>query len=156
MKAEHGFSPGAGQRGVSNPFSGVDAADQLLDSSDAAEVNESGKGVLLLADGSRHEGILFGAPVIGEGELVFTTGMSGFQESLTDPSFAGQVLTFTWPLLGNYGVAPGISESSAIWPRGVVCREWIDHPDHRNCIGSVKDFLLAHNVPESPLLTPEQ
>ncbi|DAC50576.1 MAG TPA: carbamoyl phosphate synthase small subunit, partial [Candidatus Thalassarchaeaceae archaeon] len=67
-----------------------------------------GRGVLLLADGSRFEGELFGAAAIGEGELVFTTGMTGFQESLTDPSFAGQVLTFTWPLLGNYGIAAGV------------------------------------------------
>ena len=147
MKAAHGFSPGTGQRGVSNSYSGVDAADLLLDSDGIELTSATGKGVLLLADGSRHEGILFGAPIIGEGELVFTTGMSGFQESLTDPSFAGQVLTFTWPLLGNYGVALGISESSAVWPRGVVCREWIDHPDHRHCIGSVHEFLLAHNVP---------
>ena len=151
MKAAHGFSPGSGQRGVSNPYSGVDAADLLLDSADTELTSATGRGVLLLADGSRHEGILFGAPIIGEGELVFTTGMSGFQESLTDPSFAGQILTFTWPLLGNYGVAPGISESSAVWPRGVVCREWIDHPDHRNCIGSVHDFLLAPMFRASPL-----
>ena len=77
----------------------------------------------MLAVCSCFEGELFGASVIGEGELVFTTGMTGFQESLTDPSFAGQVLTFTWPLLGNYGISAGVSESSGVWPRGVVCRE---------------------------------
>ena len=64
----------------------------------------SGDGVLLLADGSRYTGSLFGAKTWGEGELVFTTGMTGYQESLTDPSFAGQVLTFTYPLIGNYGI----------------------------------------------------
>ena len=73
--------------------------------------------------------------------------MTGYQESLTDPSFAGQVLTFTWPLLGNYGIAPGISESAGVWPRGVVCRELMVEPDHRHCIGTVHDLLLAHGVP---------
>ncbi|MBT4059991.1 MAG: glutamine-hydrolyzing carbamoyl-phosphate synthase small subunit [Euryarchaeota archaeon] len=147
MTSHGGFSPGEGQSGVFNPFCGIDAADILLSGDIVGSKRASGKGVILLADGSRFEGDLFGAEAIGEGELVFTTGMTGFQESLSDPSFAGQVLTFTWPLLGNYGVAEGISESSGVWPRGVVCREWIDHPDHRDCIGSVDDFLLAHGVP---------
>lgn len=147
MTSHGGFSPGEGQPGVFNPYCGIDAADVLLNSTPAAHKVAHGRGVILLADGSRFEGELFGAAKIGEGELVFTTGMTGFQESLTDPSFAGQVLTFTWPLLGNYGVAPSISESAGVWPRGVVCREWIDHPDHRHCIGSVNEFLLAHGVP---------
>ena len=82
----------------------------------------SGTGVLLLADGSRFVGELFGAKGWGEGELVFTTGMTGYQESLTDPSFAGQVLTFTYPLIGNYGIHHGTSESAGVWPRGVVVR----------------------------------
>jgi carbamoyl-phosphate synthase small subunit len=143
-----GFSPGSGQLGVSKAFHARDAADLLLPGAlSHGHVAASGRGVLLLADGSRHEGDLFGADVLAEGELVFTTNMTGYQESLTDPSFAGQVLTFTWPLLGNYGIAAGISESSSIWPRGVVCREQMAEPDHRHCIGSVNDFLLAHGVP---------
>lgn len=146
MTESGGFSPGTGQPGVSDPLSAPDAADLLLDGGTNAPA-ASGRGVLLLADGSRHEGELFGAPVIAEGELVFTTNMTGYQESLTDPSFAGQVLTFTWPLLGNYGIIPGISESAGVWPRGVVCREWTTHPDHRDCIGSVHDLLCAHGVP---------
>lgn len=147
MTSGGGFSPGRGQPGVFNPYSDIDAADVLLSQSEFQQQRASGRGVLLLADGSRFEGDLFGAATVAEGELVFTTGMTGFQESLTDPSFAGQVLTFTWPLVGNYGVAPGISESASVWPRGVVCREWIDHPDHRHCVGSVHDLLLAHGVP---------
>ena len=62
-------------------------------------------------------------------------------------SFAGQVLTFTYPLLGNYGIHPGVSESSSVHPRGVVCRQHITSPDHRNSIGSVHEFLVAHNIP---------
>jgi carbamoyl-phosphate synthase small subunit len=143
-----GFSPGVGQPGVSSPYSDEDAADRLLPgAADSGHEAASGHGVLLLADGSRHEGELFGAATISEGELVFTTNMTGYQESLTDPSFAGQVLTFTWPLLGNYGIAPGISESSGVWPRGVVCRQMMPTPDHRHSLGSVHDFLLAHGVP---------
>lgn len=142
-----GFSPSRGQLGVFNPYEGIDAADILILEGEIEQTPASGRGVLLLADGSRFEGSLFGASTIGEGELVFTTGMTGFQESLTDPSFAGQVLTFTWPLVGNYGVAAGISESAKVWPRGVVCRHWIDRPDHRHSVGSVHQLLLAHGIP---------
>ena len=80
-------------------------------------------------------------------EHPFTTGMCGYQESLTDPSFAGQVLTFTYPLLGNYGVHPGVSESSSVHPRGVVCKQHMTFPDHRDSVGSVHDLLVAHNIP---------
>ena len=81
-----GFSPGSGQLGVSKAFIARDAADFLLPGSPSNEHPEaSGRGVLLLADGSRHEGDLFGAATIAEGELVFTTNMTGYQESLTDP-----------------------------------------------------------------------
>ena len=107
----------------------------------------SGDGVLLLADGSRFTGKLFGAKVWGEGELVFTTGMTGYQESLTDPSFAGQVLTFTYPLIGNYGIHHGTSESAGVWPRGVVVRHAMKDPDHRDSIASISEFLAFHNVP---------
>ncbi len=107
----------------------------------------NGPGVLLTADGQRYEGRLFGAHGHGEGELVFTTGMMGFQESLTDPSFAGQVLTFTYPLIGNYGVHLGRSESGRVWPRGVVVRHAMQDPDHRDSIGTVDDLLRHHGVP---------
>jgi carbamoyl-phosphate synthase small subunit len=141
-----GFIPGAGVSGVQNPPSFTDAADILLDS-DTQEPPSDADGLLLLADGTRYRGRLFGAPVIAEGELVFTTGMTGYQESLTDPSFAGQVLTFTWPLLGNYGIHAGTSESAGVWPRGVVCRQMMENPDHRHSIGNVHDLLFAHGVP---------
>ena len=90
-----------------------DATDGISSGSTIPQ-NASGEGVLLLADGSRFTGKLFGARRWGEGELVFTTGMTGYQESLTDPSFAGQVLTFTYPLIGNYGIHHGTSESAGV------------------------------------------
>ena len=105
--ADGGFCPGANIRGVDSPPSFPDAADLLVDSG-SPEHPSGSRGILLLADGTRFEGRLFGSEEIAEGELVFTTGMCGYQESLTDPSFAGQVLTFTYPLLGNYGIHPGI------------------------------------------------
>ena len=123
-----------------------DAADGL---SDAASLPSaaSGPGVLLTADGGRYPGDLFGANTIGSGELVFTTGMMGYQESLTDPSFAGQVLTFTYPLIGNYGVHKGASESAKVWPKGVVVRHAMHQPDHRFSIGTVDELLRLHGVP---------
>lgn len=143
---EGGFCPGAGINGVHSPPSFPDAADILAESVGSEQPSGS-SGTLLLADGTRFDGKLFGAEEIAEGELVFTTGMCGYQESLTDPSFAGQVLTFTYPLLGNYGIIPGISESSSVHPRGVVCRQHMPFPDHRDSIGSIHDLLVAHNVP---------
>ena len=141
-----GFSPGAGVRGVESAPVFRDAADVMIESGGVEQPSGS-RGLLLLADGTRFEGRLFGAEAIAQGELVFTTGMCGYQESMTDPSFAGQVLTFTYPLLGNYGIIPGISESSGVHPRGVVCRHHIGMPDHRDSVGSVHDLLVAHDVP---------
>ena len=144
--AHGGFCPGAGISGVEHPPTFADAADSLLNSPGPEQPSGS-KGILLLADGTRFEGTLFGTEQIAEGELVFTTGMCGYQESLTDPSFAGQVLTFTYPLLGNYGIHPGVSESSSVHPRGVVCKQHMAFPDHRNSVGSVHDLLVANNIP---------
>ena len=73
--------------------------------------------------------------------------MTGYQESLTDPSFAGQVLTFTYPLIGNYGIHHGTSESAGVWPRGVVVRHAMKNPDHRDSVASISEFLSYHNVP---------
>ena len=145
-EGHEGFCPGAEIAGVEDPPTFPDAADPLFNYS-GSEHPSGSRGLLLLADGTRFEGSLFGSEEIAEGELVFTTGMCGYQESLTDPSFAGQVLTFTYPLLGNYGIHPGVSESSSVHPRGVVCRQHITSPDHRNSIGSVHEFLAAHNIP---------
>ena len=123
-----------------------DAADGLADKTNLP-ASATGTGVLLTADGGRYLGELFGAQAIGSGELVFTTGMMGYQESLTDPSFAGQVLTFTYPLIGNYGVHIGASESSKVWPKGVVVRHAMHQPDHRHAAGTVDEFLRLHGVP---------
>jgi carbamoyl-phosphate synthase small subunit len=77
---------------------------------------------LLLEDGRRFDGAAAGPPGLALGECVFTTAMTGYQEALTDPSFAGQILTFTAPMIGNYGVEAGAGESDAVQPVALVCR----------------------------------
>jgi carbamoyl-phosphate synthase small subunit len=94
--------------------------------SPAAPTNGSGPaGYVLLEDGTRFDGVLRGA-VDGPGttgEVVFNTSMTGYQEAVTDPSYAGQIITFTYPLIGNYGVAQSAMESDRIHARGVIMRE---------------------------------
>jgi carbamoyl-phosphate synthase small subunit len=78
---------------------------------------------LLLEDGRRFDGQRASQPGRALGEVVFTTSMTGYQESLTDPSFAGQILTFTAPMIGNYGVEADVGESDAVQVRAMICRE---------------------------------
>src|SRR5947209_4004393 len=86
-------------------------------------------GVLLLEDGTTFEGLSFGAARAAAGEVVFSTGMVGYPEALTDPSFAGQILTMTYPLIGNYGV-PGsdLWEDTHMHIAGLVVSNYIDTP----------------------------
>ena len=113
------------------------------------------RGTLFLEDGSRFEGEGFGAPTRRVGEVVFTTGMVGYPESLTDPSFRGQVLTFTYPLIGNYGVPRTdvrdgwglpVLESEEIQVRGVVVRGTTP-PSHWSSHRSLDDWLADEGVP---------
>jgi carbamoyl-phosphate synthase small subunit len=82
------------------------------------------------------------------GEVVFTTGMTGYPESLTDPSYAGQILTFTYPLIGNYGIPPQEQwESKKIHARGVVVNLDVSHWSHHTGTLSLSDWLKAQNIP---------
>jgi carbamoyl-phosphate synthase small subunit len=96
---------------------------------------------LLLEDGTRFDGRAVGAPGHVTGEVVFTTGMSGYQESVTDPSFAGQLLTFTYPHIGNYGVSQQAMESDRIWTRGVIMRAATNGEDAPTAEGGWLDWL---------------
>ena len=78
-------------------------------------------GYLLLEDGARFDGETCAAAGHAVGEVVFTTGMSGYQESMTDPSFAGQLIAFTYPHIGNYGVSEAAMESERVWARPRGC-----------------------------------
>ena len=104
-------------------------------------------GFVLLEDGTRFDGELCGAEPSGIGEMVFTTGMSGYQESVTDPSFAGQVLAFTYPLIGNYGVGEAAMESDQVHVSGVVMREAVNRDDAPAAEAGWLDWLAANGVP---------
>src|SRR3989344_248565 len=89
------------------------------------------KGTLVLKDGSKFEGQIFGGKKSSAGELVFSTGMMGYPESLTDPSYKGQILILTYPLVGNYGVPDkDFWESDRIMVEGLVVSSYIDTPSH--------------------------
>ena len=105
--------------------------------------------LLVLADGTAFEGELMGAVPEGgtaTGELVFNTVMTGYQEVVTDPSYAGQVLAFTYPHIGNYGVAPSDDESRRPFCRGVVVRALAPRPSNWRATEDLGSFLARHGV----------
>jgi carbamoyl-phosphate synthase small subunit len=101
----------------------------------------------VLADGSVFEGELFGAPTATAGEVVFNTAMSGYQEILTDPSYAGQIITFTSPHIGNYGVNATDFESARLFCRGVVVRELSRRPSNRRSEADLDAMLVRYGIP---------
>jgi carbamoyl-phosphate synthase small subunit len=101
---------------------------------------------LVLEDGSSYEGIRLGAGGETTGEVVFNTSMTGYQEMLTDPSYGGQILVPTYPLIGNYGVNDADVESRRIQVRGFVVREDCDQPSHALSEGTIHDYLLENEV----------
>lgn len=101
---------------------------------------------LVLEDGSVFEGRALGAPGFADGEVVFNTSMTGYQEMLTDPSYAGQLLTLTYPIIGNYGVDAKVEESARIQPSGLVVREAARKPSHLRSTGTLDSYLKARGV----------
>ena len=104
------------------------------------------RAVLLLANGLVFEGKSFGASGCITGEAVFTTGMNGYIETLTDPSYFGQIVTQTFPLIGNYGVIPADFESSKIHVRGYIVRSWCEEPSNFRCEKEINDWLKNQNI----------
>ena len=113
------------------------------------------KSELILEDGSKFYGYLFGSEKSKSGEVVFNTGMVGYPESLTDPSYRGQILVFTYPLIGNYGV-PGFEkednllkyfESDKIQVKGLVITDYSDRYSHWNAKKSLSEWLKEQNIP---------
>jgi carbamoyl-phosphate synthase small subunit len=102
---------------------------------------------LALADGVVYRGRAFGAEVDAEGEAVFTTTMTGYQEVCTDPSFKGQIVCMTYPLIGNYGVTPLDDESSRPWISGLVVREVSESPSNWRSEGTLDGYLKAYGIP---------
>jgi carbamoyl-phosphate synthase small subunit len=103
-------------------------------------------GYILLEDGERFEGTLCGAADPVCGEIVFNTAMTGYQESVTDPSYAGQIITFTYPLIGNYGVSAAAMESDSAHTRAVVMREAHNGEDCADAEGGWIDWLAMTGV----------
>ncbi len=108
---------------------------------------ERNKAILALEDGTVFQGTGFGAATTSTGEACFNTSMTGYQEILTDPSYRGQFVTMTYPLIGNYGVGEVDAESSAIHVRGFVVEEVCEVPSNWRSEQSLHDYLLAAGVP---------
>lgn len=104
------------------------------------------RALLTLEDGTTFEGWSIGVPGTTFGEVVFSTSMCGYQEMLTDPSYRGQILTLTYPLIGNYGVTDADHESSAAQASGLVVRKLCDEPSSWRSQGSLRDFLITHGI----------
>ncbi len=104
------------------------------------------KAVLALADGKIFEGVAFGAQGEVEGEVVFNTSMSGYQEVITDPSYCGQMVVMTYPLIGNYGINPEDFESDRPFLSGFIIKELSGIPSNWRSRGKLEDFLAKYGV----------
>ena len=104
------------------------------------------KAYLILENGTIFEGKSFGAQGEAIGEVVFTTGMVGYLETLTDPNYFGQIVVHTFPLIGNYGVIPADFESDHPQVKAYIVRDWCQEPSNFRCEGNLDTFLKKHNV----------
>lgn len=104
------------------------------------------KAFLILEDGTVFEGISIGSTREVISEIVFNTSMTGYLEVLTDPSYAGQAVVMTYPLIGNYGITADM-ESERPWPDGYIVRELSRMPSNFRCEGTLEDFLAKYDIP---------
>ena len=110
-------------------------------------INKRKPTLLVLADGSFYRGWSFGAKGTTVGEVVFNTGMTGYQEVLTDPSYCGQIVIFTYPELGNTGVNQEDEESNAPQVKGAIARNVTFRPSNWRSTQSLPEYLQEHNIP---------
>jgi len=103
------------------------------------------RALLVLEDGTVYHGHAFAGSGEVLGEVVFNTGMTGYQEVITDPSYKGQIVTMTYPLVGNYGINPEDMESGGIHLEGFIVREYQPHPSNWRSRRSLRDFLESHD-----------
>lgn len=108
--------------------------------------NTGDKAYIMLENGKIFEGVSFGAKGTSFGEIVFTTSMTAYQETLTDPSYLGQIVTQTFPLIGNYGVNSTDGESDKSYVKGYIVREWCNTPSNFRMEGDINEFLVKNNV----------
>lgn len=104
------------------------------------------KAYLMLQDGTIYEGKSFGATGSSIGEVVFSTAMTGYQETLTDPSYFGQIVIQTFPLIGNYGINESDFESDKCHFKGYIVREYCDKPSNFRCSKTIDEFLKEQNI----------
>jgi carbamoyl-phosphate synthase small subunit len=104
-------------------------------------------GYVLLEDGTRFDGELCAGDGTVTGEVVFNTAMTGYQEAVTDPSYAGQIITFTYPLIGNYGVSAEAMESDSVQARAVIMRDAHNGEDVASAEGGWLDWLADNGIP---------
>lgn len=104
------------------------------------------KAFLILEDGTVFEGTSIGSTKEIISEIVFNTSMTGYLEVLTDPSYAGQAVVMTYPLIGNYGITPDM-ESEKVWAEGYIVRELSRMPSNFRCEGTIQDFLKENDIP---------
>ena len=104
------------------------------------------KAFLILADGTVFEGTSIGSTKDVISEIVFNTSMTGYLEVLTDPSYAGQAVVMSYPLIGNYGITPD-QESDRPWPDGYIVRELSRIPSNFRCEGTIQDYLKKYDIP---------
>ncbi len=104
------------------------------------------KAFIVLSNGMVFEGENFGATGTSIGEVVFNTGMAGYEETLTDPSYYGQIITQTYPLIGNYGINNEDAESRKIWAFGYIVRENCNEPSNFRCKNTLDQYLKQQNI----------
>ena len=105
------------------------------------------KAFLILEDGHIFEGVSIGAKKEIISEIVFNTSMTGYLEVLTDPSYTGQAVCMTYPLIGNYGISYQDMESVRPWPDGYIVRELSRIPSNFRSEGTIQDFLEKNDIP---------
>ena len=105
------------------------------------------KAILVLANGSIFEGTSFGFLGDSIGEVCFNTSMTGYQEILTDPSYHGQLITLSYPMIGNYGAYQAANESSKIQAKGLIVKEYVSHPSSFLAESPLHDLLIKHKTP---------
>ena len=106
-----------------------------------------GDAAVILEDGRVFRGVSFGAERDAEGEVVFTTSMTGYQEVATDPSFRGQIVCMTYPIIGNYGVTADDDQSRQPWISGMIVRDYTDWPSNWRSQGTLADYFKRHDIP---------
>lgn len=104
------------------------------------------KAIIALEDGKIFEGLSFTGPGEAAGEIVFNTSMSGYQEVLTDPSYTGQIVTMTYPLIGNYGINEGDMESAGVHPKAFLVKEYCPYPSNFRSTATLADFLQRYGI----------